>query len=150
MGNTYVVRLAALATLLSVGHHIDHIFRGNHVGWPLSGEVTPFTYSFGFYPIILLGFSLYRTNRIGPWFWAITAGPGALFVGLTHFGPFALEPASDIIPLYRSAVFGWAAFGWLITFVVVLIVLALYATYLEMTVQQSRKVRRKRPRDAQG
>lgn len=144
MRNTYVVRLAVLATLLSVGHHIDHVLRGNHVGWPLNGEVTPFTFSFGFYPIILLGFALYRTGRIGPWFWAVTAGAGALFVGLTHFGPFALEPAADIIPLYSSAVFGWAAFGWLITFVAVLSLLALYAAYLEVTVQQSTKSRKKR------
>jgi hypothetical protein len=47
--------LIYLATVLSLGHHLDHVLRGNHSGWPLSGDVTPFTYSLAVYPLILLG-----------------------------------------------------------------------------------------------
>ena len=42
-----------LATFMSLGHHLDHVLRGNHVGWPLTEHPTPFTYSV--YPLILLG-----------------------------------------------------------------------------------------------
>ena len=32
-----------LPTVLGAAHHIDHIVRGNHVGWPITPEVNPFT-----------------------------------------------------------------------------------------------------------
>ena len=78
--------LAVIATLFSIGHHIDHIVRGNHVGWPLIPQITPFTVSLGFYPVIALGFYLYIRGRVGPRFWAILSILGVLFVGLLHFG----------------------------------------------------------------
>jgi hypothetical protein len=43
---------------LGVLHHIDHIVRGNHVGWPLIAEVTPFTYSLAVYPLGFIGLYL--------------------------------------------------------------------------------------------
>lgn len=36
--------LIVLSTVFGIGHHIDHIIRGNHVGWPLIPEVK-FVYS---------------------------------------------------------------------------------------------------------
>lgn len=51
-----LIMLAIFTTVFGIGHHVDHIIRGNHVGWPLTPEVTPFTYSLGFYPFIALGF----------------------------------------------------------------------------------------------
>ncbi len=42
----------AASTLLGIGHHIDHIIRGNHVGWPITSHVNPFTYSLAIYPLI--------------------------------------------------------------------------------------------------
>ena len=36
--NTILYALIFLAMFLSLGHHIDHIIRGNHVGWPLTAE----------------------------------------------------------------------------------------------------------------
>ncbi len=44
-----------LTTFMSLGHHLDHVLRGNHVGWPLTEHPAPFTYSFGVYPLIFLG-----------------------------------------------------------------------------------------------
>ena len=35
--------LVVAATLLGAAHHIDHVVRGNHVGWPLTAHVNPFT-----------------------------------------------------------------------------------------------------------
>ena len=120
--------LIALATLFSLGHHLDHIIRGNHVGWPLTSEVTPFTYSLGVYPLILLGLRLYRSGRVGPGYWALLSGGGALFVAAIHIGPTAVEPPAEIITPYASPVVGWLAFAWLVLFVVVLVGNCLYDT----------------------
>ena len=117
-----VYALVALAALMSIGHHVDHVVRGNHVGWPLSTHVTPFTYSLGVYPLILVGLLLYRSRRVGPGYWALLSGVGALFVAAIHFGPTAVEPPADIIDRYDSRVVGQFAFAWLVLFVGVLVV----------------------------
>ena len=129
MRNSVLYGLIALATLMSVGHHLDHVIRGNHVGWPLTAEVTPLTYSLGVYPLILLALFLSRSRSMGPSYWALLAGPVALFVAATHFGPAALEPPADIIALYAPRLLGWLAFAWLVVFVAVLAGMCLYAAY---------------------
>ena len=118
--------LIYLAMLLSLGHHVDHVIRGNHVGWPLTGHVTPFTYSLGVYPLIFLGLYLYASGKVGPGFWALLSGSGALFVAAIHFGPAAVEPPAEIINLYDSRTVGWLAFLWLVVFVAVLVATYLY------------------------
>ncbi len=129
MRSKTVYGLVCLATLMSVGHHVDHIIRGNHVGWPLTAHPTPFTYSLGIYPLILLGLYLYRSKRVGPGYWAFLSGAGALFVAAIHFGPTAIEPPADIIDLYEPRIIGWLAFAWLVIFVAVLVVNSLYEGY---------------------
>lgn len=119
--------LVLLAVLFGLGHHVDHIIRGNHVGWPLIPEPTPFTYSLGFYPVIGMGVYLYLCDRVGSGFWALLAGVGFLFVGLLHFGPLAVEPPEDILGPYSSAVAGYAALGWLVAFLLLLAVITVYA-----------------------
>lgn len=118
--------LIFLAAFMSLGHHADHVVRGNHVGWPLTEHPTPFTYSLGIYPLIVLGLFLYGTSRVGPGFWAFLSGSGALFVAAIHFGPLAVEPPSDIIGHYESRIVGLFAFSWLVVFVVVLAVTFVY------------------------
>ena len=130
MRHKRLLGLAVLATLLGMGHHLDHAVRGNHVGWPLTGDVTPFTYSFGFYPLILAGFYLLIKGKDGPGFWAVLTGGGVLFVGPTHFGPFAVEPPEDIVGVYASPIAGWAALGLLVAFLVVLACASLYGAHL--------------------
>ena len=46
--------LVILVTVFGVGHHIDHVIRGKHIGWPLVAEATPFTPSLGSYPLVAL------------------------------------------------------------------------------------------------
>jgi hypothetical protein len=118
--------LIFLAMFMSLGHHIDHVIRGNHVGWPLTAEVTPFTYSLAVYPLILLGLYLYASGRVRPGYWAILSGSGALFVAAIHFGPAAVEPPAEIINLYEPRIVGWLAFGWLVVFVMVLLGTCIY------------------------
>ena len=124
--NRILYGLIYLAMVLSLGHHIDHVIRGNHVGWPLTAEVNAFTYSLGIYPLILLGLFLYRSNRVGPGFWAMLSGPGAVFVAWIHFGPAAVEPPAEIIDLYEPPIIGWLAFLWLVVFVMVLVGTCIY------------------------
>ena len=121
--------LVYLAAFMSLGHHIDHVIRGNNVGWPLTAEVTPFTYSLGVYPLIILGLYLYRSNRVGPGFWTLLSGSGAIFVAAIHFGPTAVEPPAAIINLYEPRIVGWLAFAWLVVFVAVLVATCLYEGY---------------------
>ena len=126
MQNRILYGLIFLAMFLSLGHHIDHVIRGNQVGWPLTAEVNAFTYSLGIYPLILLGLYLYASGRVGAGYWAILSGSGAVFVAAIHFGPAAVEPPSEIINLYEVPIIGWLAFLWLVVFVLVLVGTCIY------------------------
>ncbi len=128
MRDRTLLGLISLATVFSLGHHIDHIIRGNHVGWPLEEDPTPFTYSFGVYPLIFLGLYLYGRNRVGPGYWALLSGAGAVFIAVIHFGPSAIEPPRDIIDHYDSRIVGWLAFGWLLVFIAVLVATCVFET----------------------
>lgn len=138
MRSSTLYGLVFLATLLSLGHHIDHIIRGNHVGWPITADPTPFTYSLGVYPLIVLGLYLYRSKRVGPGYWALLTGSGALFVAAIHFGPAAVEPPAHIINLYESRIIGWLAFAWLVIFVAVLVGNSLYEGYTWFRLRRNR------------
>lgn len=133
MRNKRTLGITALATLLGIAHHIDHVVRRTHVGWPVTDQVTPFTYSLAFYPTILFGLYLYLTRRAGPGFWAILAGAGALAVTLTHFGPLAAEPADAILHGHRSMVAGWSALSLLIALGLTLLAAAVHDGYLWWT-----------------
>ncbi|MDQ3691862.1 MAG: hypothetical protein M3406_17875 [Chloroflexota bacterium] len=118
--------LIIAALVLSAGHHLDHIVRGNHVGWPVIAEVNAFSASLVIYPLILGGLALSLSGRMGPGGWAFLSGGGALFLAAIHFGPWAAEPPGDIIGMYDPPVLGWLAFGWLLGLVFVLLVSTLY------------------------
>ena len=139
--NRMLYGLIFLAMFMSLGHHIDHVIRGNHVGWLLTEHATPFTYSLGVYPLILLGLFLYASGRVGPGYWAILSGSGALFVAAIHFGPTAVEPPADIINLYEVRIVGWLAFLWLVVFVVVLVVTCLYELRSWFAQRETRRLR---------
>lgn len=112
--------LIYLATVLSLGHHVDHVIRGNHTGWPLTEQVTPFTYSLAVYPLIVLGLLLSRSDKAGAGYWLLLSGPGTAFLIGVHLGPTAIEPPGDIIGAYPTPLLGWAAFGWLLALIAVL------------------------------
>jgi hypothetical protein len=96
-------RLVALITGLSVAHHVDHILRGV-TGWPLDGEFNPFSASLFVYPVIAVGVFLSRRERVGPLFWSLLAGGGALFILFVHVGPAAGDAVGDIPGQYSSPV----------------------------------------------
>jgi hypothetical protein len=130
MADRVLYRLTWLALAMSLGHHLDHLLRGNAVGWPVSGQVNAFTASLVVYPIIATGLVLYRSGRVGPGFWALVSGGGAVFVSAVHFGPAAVEPPALILHHYQPPILGWLAFGWLVAFVTVLAITCVYETRL--------------------
>jgi hypothetical protein len=137
--NRILYALTYLAGAMSVVHHVDHVIRHNAVGWPLTDEVNAFTASLVVYPVIATGLVLYRTGRVGPGFWALVSGGGAVFVGAVHFGPSAVEPAELILHGYDSPVLGWSAFAWLAIFVAVLAITSLYETRVWWRQGQARR-----------
>jgi hypothetical protein len=130
MQQQVLYRLTWLAAAMSLGHHLDHVLRGNAVGWPLTDEVNAFTISLVVYPVIAAGLLLYRAGRVGPGFWALVSGGGAVFVGAVHFGPAAAEPPELILGHHQPPALGWLAFAWLVAFVAVLAVTSVYETRL--------------------
>lgn len=118
--------LVVVAIVLSLGHHADHVIRGNHIGWPLVEAVTPFTASLVVYPVIVLGLVRSAAGRPAHGYWTVVAGSGVLFLTATHLGPSPVEPPADIIGEYPTPLAGWVAFGWLLALIAVLAVLAGY------------------------
>jgi len=142
MHSATLYRLTYLAAALSLGHHIDHVIRQNAVGWPLTDEVNAFTLSLVIYPVIVTGLLLYRAGRVGPGFWALVSGGGAIFVSAVHFGGFAAEPPEMILDAYDQPVLGRLAFTWLVIFVAVLTITSLYETWVWWQGRQARRTAR--------
>ena len=44
-------KLLLLAASVALLHHVDHVLRVDHSGWPFTPEVSPFTFSLIIYPI---------------------------------------------------------------------------------------------------
>jgi hypothetical protein len=139
MHDRTLYRLTWLAAAMSLGHHLDHLIRHNAVGWPLTDQVNAFTISLVVYPVIATGLLAYRTGRVGPGFWALVSGGGAVFVSAVHFGPSAVEPPEMILDHYDPPILGWLAFAWLAAFVTVLTITCVYETRLWSQQRQARR-----------
>jgi hypothetical protein len=57
----------AIPTPLGTPHHVDHVVRGNHVGWPVAPTVDPVTCSLAIRPVIGVGRYLTATDRWRTW-----------------------------------------------------------------------------------
>lgn len=113
--------------LFGAGHHIDHVIRGNHVGWPLIPDVNAFTISLLAYPFVAVGISLGWRDRAGVRYWTVLFFVLAAMVITQHFGPTANEPPGDVIGPYESELVGSVAFGWLVLFTVVIVAALAYS-----------------------
>jgi hypothetical protein len=142
MHHAILYRLTYLAAAMSLGHHLDHLIRHNAVGWPLTDQVNAFTMSLVVYPVIATGLLAYRAGRVGPGFWALVSGGGAIFVSAVHFGPAAVEPPELILGHYQPPILGWLAFGWLAAFVTVLAITSVYETRQWAEQRQTRRATR--------
>ena len=119
-----------LPTVLGAVHHLDHIVRGNHVGWPLTPEVNAVTDSLAIYPLLAVSLYLTVTERAEAGYWAgflvFSAGMLAYF----HISPWAVEPPQDVIVPYDSAVFGYAAFVVVLALIASTVVGSVYGAVL--------------------
>ncbi|CAA9449301.1 MAG: hypothetical protein AVDCRST_MAG01-01-4397 [uncultured Rubrobacteraceae bacterium] len=62
-GLTLAEKVLLLAMAVSLVHHVDHVLRRDHSGWPFTPDVTPFTYSLVAYPVLIAVLLL----RSRPW-----------------------------------------------------------------------------------
>ena len=103
--------LASSATVFSVLHHVDHVTRGNHSGWPFQAEVTPFTFSLLIYVLILPAIYLTARGHDVAGYHLFVAVTGLVLLGTVHFAPTGVQesPIHDIYMLYESPVAGTLA-----------------------------------------
>ncbi|WP_310397738.1 hypothetical protein [Hymenobacter sp.] len=82
------MKLLLLALGLAVVHHVDHVLRVDHSGWPFLPRASPFTYSLAVYPVFLV----ILLARDKPWVRVV--GTALLFLAatLTHL---TVEPLRD-------------------------------------------------------
>jgi hypothetical protein len=133
-----LIILVGLLIVLSLGHDVDHIFRGD-IPWPLSsGPLLPKSIIVVKYALLGLALFFYLKNKIGPLFWAIAAGIGVALGWLAHFSPFTDQTPQYIYHAYATPAAGWLAVAWLAALMLVLITTAIYAEYLWARGVQSR------------
>lgn len=119
-----------LATALGAAHHIDHVIRGNHVGWPLTPEVNGFTYSLASYPLIAVSLYLTLTRRVAAGYWAGVLAALAAMAAYFHIGPWAVETPQDVIGPYTNPLFGYIAYAILLALIASFLAGSVYAAVL--------------------
>jgi hypothetical protein len=106
----WLLTAAAAVTIFGFLHHLDHIVRGNHSGWPFQEEVSPFTFSLLIYALLLPGLYLTLRSRLMAGYWLFTAVVLFAVVTLAHFvGADREQPIRDIYAVYASPVWGFLA-----------------------------------------
>ena len=116
---------AASVTIFGFFHHVDHVVRGNHSGWPFEEEVTPFTFSLLIYALLLPGLYLTWRGRLMAGYWLFTAGVLLALVTSVHFvGEDREAPVRDIYAVYDSPVWGFLALVDLTVLIASLVALA--------------------------
>ncbi|WP_276273486.1 hypothetical protein [Haloarcula litorea] len=120
----------ALPTVLGLAHHVDHVVRGNHVGWPLTPEVNPFTYSLAIYPLLAISLYLTLTDRVDAGYWAGFLAFSAGMLAYFHVSPWAVEPPQDVIGPYANPLAGYLAFAVLLALIGSVVAGSLYGAVL--------------------
>lgn len=128
-GRRPLLLLASAAVAFSVLHHVDHVVRGSHSGWPFGAEVTPFTYSLLIYALILPAIYLTARGRDVAGYHLFVAVGGLALLGFVHFVPVADHeaPIRDIYAAYGSAPAGLLALAVLAGLIMSVTALAVVA-----------------------
>ena len=129
---TWLLVAAASVTIFAILHHVDHVIRGNHSGWPFQEAVTPFTFSLLIYVLLLPGLYLSSKGRLMAGYWLFTAVVGLLLVVWVHFVPTRdyEAPIEDIYTVYDSTLSGLLALlvlAGLVSSLVTLVVMAIWS-----------------------
>jgi hypothetical protein len=117
-------------TVLGVAHHVDHIIRGNHVGWPITAEVNPFTYSLAIYPLLAISLYLTVTRRVDARYWAGFFAFSAGMLAYFHISPWAVEPPQAVMVPYENPLFGYVAFAIVLALIGSVVVGSVYGAAL--------------------
>jgi len=117
-------------TVLGAAHHVEHIVRGNHVGWPVTAHVTEFTYSLAIYPLIAISLYLTLTRRVDARYWVGFFVFSSGMLAYLHISPWAVEPPQDIIVPYASPAAGYLAFAILLGLITSVCLGILYSAVL--------------------
>jgi hypothetical protein len=99
----WLLTAATCVLVFGAVHHVDHVIRGNHVGWPVIPEVTPFTFSLLIYPFLVVGLYLTAAGRVWAGYWLAGAIPILLLVLFVHFVPLpGYESLADVYQPYAD------------------------------------------------
>jgi hypothetical protein len=102
--------LGCVVTVFGLLHHLDHIIRGNHSGWPVQETVTPFTFSLLIYALILPGlYATWRGHTVAGYHLFVALVGLALVFSVHFVGEEREAPVSDIYEVYGSPVAGLLA-----------------------------------------
>ena len=125
----WLLIFALSATVFSVLHHVDHVTRATHSGWPFQAEVTPFTFSLLIYALILPATYLTARGRDVAGYHLFVAVMGLALLGFVHFAPTSeLEsPIHDIYMVYESPIAGMLALMILTSLITSVTLLAIAA-----------------------
>ena len=117
-------------TVLGVLHHVDHVVRGNHSGWPFQEEVTPFTFSLLVYALLLPGIYMNLRGRVAAGWWLFTAALALALITSVHFlgGEDREAPIRDIYAVYDNPV--WGVLALVVLYGLVLGLVALFVMAL--------------------
>jgi len=116
--------------VLGAAHHVDHVVRGNHVGWPITPEVNAFTYSLAIYPLLAVSLYLSLTRRVAAGYWAGFFAFSAGMLAYFHVSPWAIEPPQDVIVPYANPLLGYAAFAIVLALIGSVVVGSAYGVLL--------------------
>src|SRR5215213_11311022 len=124
---TWLLVASISVTFFGFFHHVDHVVRGNHSGWPFEEAVTPFTFSLLIYALLLPGLYLTVKGRLMAGYWLFTAVVGLALVVWVHFVPTGdyEAPIDDIYAVYGSPLAGLFALVVLVGLVTSLAILAI-------------------------
>ncbi len=141
---TWLLVAAASVTIFGIFHHVDHVVRGNHSGWPFEEAVTPFTFSLLIYALLLPGLYLTAKGRLMAGYWLFTAVVGLALVVWVHFVPTGdyEAPIEDIYAVYGSPLAGLLALVALTGLVCSLVMLLIAAI---RALRSTKRVHRSKP-----
>ncbi len=95
-----------VAITFSVLHHIDHVIRGNHIGWPLTPDINAFTFSLLIYPLALSDVFLLLRGHLAAGYALFIAIGGFILVSVIHISPWAIEPLHEVYHPHEPNNFG--------------------------------------------
>ncbi len=132
--------LGCVVTVLAVLHHVDHVVRGNHSGWPFEEAVTPFTFSLLIYALLLPGIFMNLRGRVAAGWWLFTAAVALALVSFVHFmgGEKREAPIRDIYAVYGNPV--WGAMALVVLYGLVFSLVALFVTALGAVLERRTRV----------